>query len=214
MIPSSSRYESPISKESNVNIEMLGQHAYYIGARDILLSSNGVPSINIPIEAIGNGQIIHVDYLDNWNPNDSKTDTVNQWGGKYIDYVIKDEKNRLVLIHYSHLNTFPTKNGSYIKAGDRVIKGEIIGYSGHSGNAGKYVDTSLAKFGYQVHIGFNLIDRLSQDIQIGIYKAIILKNDYRTDSKYAPGSKYDDPGKFLDNLLKNKSAGLAEIFDH
>lgn len=214
IVPSISKYESPISKESNVTFELLSEHAYYKGARDILLSQDGIPSIDIPLKSIGDGQIIHVEYQDDWDPGNQKKDTVYQWGGKFINYVIKDEKNRLVLIHYSHLNTFPSRNSGYIKAGERVQKGEIIGYSGHSGNAGKYIGTPQAKYGYQVHIGFNLIEKLPQDIQKRIYRAIISGNDYRTDSNYAPGSKDDDPGRFLDNILNNKPANLAGIFDH
>ncbi len=120
------RFGSPIDadKIQRIYVEKSRAHKVYPNSIDYI-----VP-VNTAVKAAANG--IVVDFKDDSDKGGPTKDFEKDENFIEIRHAIFSRDGRLLADEYSYYGHLK-KNGSHVKVGDKVKKGQIIGYSGATG---------------------------------------------------------------------------------
>lgn len=173
-------------------------------AIDLRTNQNG--SIIKPVYAVEDGT---VDWVQKW---DGKTKTGNQSYGNLIRITHKNYNNKKLQTYYAHLSSFNVKQGDYVK------EGQIIGYSGESGNcAGAHLHFEVRLNSVRCN-PLNWLDSnftvSSSSVKLGTYTSVINIDANKDTSSNTPNSNYQikgiDVSKYQGNIdwQKVKNAGI------
>ncbi len=118
MVKTKNRYQYPVKLGKNVKVTYDESPAHAGRLKDAV---DFIVPVGTPITAADKGVVVDV-------KDDSDISGKSKSYDKYGNYIEIKHANEEYSI-YEHIR----KNGSLVKKGDKVLKGQVIGYSGNTG---------------------------------------------------------------------------------